>query len=236
MSWHAKPSGGYSVGSAENNDNVDQVWSILNGYGYTEEAASGVMGNIQAESGFNPWRWQSDTVSPTHSNGYGLFQYTPASGYLSLSGTSPNLSTSSTTPGATPEDGERQVYVYASNELRKWVPSAWRPYWSTTTYATLYNKRNQWLQQFGSNGRISMQQFAAVTDIEAAAFFHLACFEGPSVPDLATRYNYAQTFYNYIHGVVPPTPPTPPTPPVTSGLPVWLMWALKNNLDQILTK
>lgn len=238
MSWHAKPSSAYSVGSVENNENTDEIWSILYSYGYTEEAAAGVLGNIQAESGNNPWRWQNDTVSPTYSNGYGLFQYTPASGYINLSGTTPNLSTSTQTPGATPEDGSRQVQCYASNELRKWVSSAWRPYWSTTTYASLYAKRNQWLATWGSNDRISMSQFKVVTDLEAAAFFHLACFEGPSVPDLATRYAYAQVFYAYIHDEpTPPVPPVPPVPPTPSAnIPVWLMLAIKNNSKRNIDK
>ena len=233
MSWQAKPSGPYSMGSTENNANTDEVWAILNSYGYTEEAAAGVLGNIQAESGNNPWRWQSDTVNT--SAGYGMFQFTPASGYLSLSGTMPNMSTSQATTGSSPDDGGRQVYAYASNELHKWVSSAWRPYWDRNTYATLYSKRNAWLTQFGNGSRITMSQFAQVTDVEAATFFHLACFEGPATPNLATRYTYAQQFYNYISGSpTPPTPPTPPIPPTGDGLPVWLMWALKNNLDRIL--
>ena len=43
-----------------------------------------MMGNAYGESGWNPWRWQNDTYNVN--NGYGLFQYTPASGYLNVYG------------------------------------------------------------------------------------------------------------------------------------------------------
>ena len=228
MAWSAQPSGGYALGSAASNGNIDEIWSVLNAYGYTMEATAGICGNIQNESGMNPWRWQGDTVNLNA--GYGLFQYTPASGYINLSGTMANMSTSSTTAGASPDDGERQVYCYASNELRKWQSSAWRPYWSTTTYAALYALRAQWLATWGNGSRITMQQFAQVTDIEAAAFFHLACFEGPAVPNLAPRYNDALTIYTYLSGSpTPPPPPTPPVPPVGSQVPIWLLLAMHNN-------
>lgn len=233
MAWSAKPSGGYVLGSAENNGNIDEIWSILNSYGYTMEAAAGVMGNIQAESGMNPWRWQGDTVD--YNAGYGLYQYTKASAYIQLSGTMPNLSTSTTTQGASPDDGSRQTYCFASNELHKWQSGAWRPYWDQNTYATLYSQRSVWLAQFGNGSKITMNQYAQVTDLEAATFFILACFEGPAVPNLSMRYGYAQTIYAYLSGSpTPPAPPQPPIPPTGDGIPLWLLWALKNNLDKML--
>lgn len=233
MAWSAKPSGGYALGSSESNGNIDEIWSILNSYGYTMEAAAGVLGNMHAESGINPWRWQGDTYGMNR--GYGLVQFTPASGYIQLSGTMPNLSTSTTTAGASPDDGSRQTYCFTSNELRKWQPSAWRPYWDRNTYASLYAQRAAWLATYGNGSRITMSQFAQVTDVEAATFFMLACFEGPAVPNQSVRYGYAQTIYAYLSGSpTPPTPPQPPIPPTGDGLPVWLLWALKNNLDKML--
>ena len=237
MTWHAQPSGPYIRSSTDAMDNMYEIKGILQGtYNYTLQAVAGVLGNIQAESGFNPWRWQSDRVNT--SNGYGLYQYTPATGYLNLSGTTPNMSTSQITTGATPQDGARQTDCFASNELSKWVSSAWRSYWDTTTYATIYAKRNQWLQQFGNGSSITMAQFAVVTDIEAATFFMLACFEGPRNPNLAARYANAQACYDIINSgpTPPPTPPTPPGPGGGGGnlgYKCWLCFGIRNNNSRI---
>lgn len=229
MAWSAKPKGGYSVTSEGGLNNINEIYYVLVTYGFNMESSAGVLGNVQGESGFNPWRWQSDRVN--QHGGYGLFQYTPASGYINLPGATPNLSVTTVTPGATPEDGAYQVEVFASNSLSKWVPSAWRPYWSTTTYSDLYAKRAEWLTTWGNGSSISMEQFKQVTDIEAATFFMLACFEGPSIPDLANRYRYALKIYEILGGVVPPPePPTPPTP-VPGTLKYWLLKAMKNIRD-----
>ena len=230
MTWHAKPKQGYNRDSQDAIDNMQEIHGILAGMGYTDEAIAGILGNVQAESGFNPWRWQSDRVNTN--NGYGLFQFTPATGYLNLSGVTPNMSVSQVTTGATPQDGARQVQCFANDELSKWVPSAWRSYWSQTTYATLYAKRNAWLTQWGNGSSITMSQFKQVTDIEAATFFFLACYEGPRIPNLDTRYANAYACYDYIHGSPPPTPPTPPTPTPGGGGNcelIWLLFGIKNN-------
>lgn len=63
------------------------IWGILGSRGWSLNAVCGVLGNIGAESGYNPWRWQSDNVgassgSPWTNKGYGLTQFTPASKYI----------------------------------------------------------------------------------------------------------------------------------------------------------
>lgn len=241
MAWHAQPSGGYLRTSSDAYDNMMEIYNQLSQRGYTVEAVSGILGNVQAESGFNPWRWQNDRYN-VH-NGYGLYQYTPASGYISLTGATPNLSVTTITTGATPEDGARQTDCFADNELGKWVPSAWRTYWNTTTYATLYAKRNTWLSLYGYGNGITISQFAACTDIEAATFFFLACFEGPRMPNLDTRYGNAAACYEIITGSPLPPQPDPPTPtppdpppPFPHEVPPWLIFGMKeNNLRRIRT-
>jgi hypothetical protein len=235
MAWYAKPAQGYNRSSTEAAANMNEIYANLSNRGYTVQAVSGILGNVQAESGFNPWRWQGDHVNT--SNGYGLFQFTPASGYLALSGVTPNMSTTTTTTGATPQDGARQVDCFADDELSKWVSTAWRSYWDQTTYASLYAKRNTWLSQYGSGNSISMAQFAAVTDIEAATFFFLACFEGPRTPNLSTRYSNAYACYEIITGTPPPIPPDPPPPSPGGGGNcelLWLLFGVKNNTRRIL--
>ena len=229
MAWHAKPAGAYAIGSYEWLENWNEIISMLS---WTDEAKAGMGGNLQAESGMNPWRWQSDSVSL--SGGYGLPQFTPASGYINLPGTTPNMSTSQQTSGATPEDGARQIQVIDTNELPKWVSSCWRSYWSKITYAGLWTYAQEILNTWGNGSSISMAQFKACTDVDACCFIWLACYEGPRYPNYESRKRICEDIYvNYMGGVIPPTPPgpEPPTPDPPSGqhLPYWLMKKIIEN-------
>lgn len=223
MSWYAKPRGAYYYNGTEGKSNILEIGSYLSTNNYTVEAQSGVIGNVMAESGLNPWRWQSDSVSLT--GGYGLFQYTPASGYINLSGIpnhSPNMSTNQQTSGATPEDAEGQLYVFVNNTLGKWVSTCWRSYWDTTSYATLYQQRQRILTEYGDGSRISMTQFARINNVWDATFVFLACFEGPLVPNMSARFGNAQQAYEILTGSpIPPTPP--PGPSYSSKLKIWMM-------------
>lgn len=226
MAWHAKPSGSYGAYTVAGIDNIFEINNNLQSFHIA--AISGIIGNIMAESGLNPWRWQGDMYGT--SRGYGLFQFTPASGYINLTGATPNLSVISQTTGATPEDGIRQITAFKTNELGKWVPSCWRSYWDPATYPELYAYRTEVLNTYGHGSGISIPEFADVTDITAAAFIFLACFEGPKVPNLTARVTNANTAYEIITGQTPPTPPVPPPdppippdPPTPSQLPIWLL-------------
>lgn len=220
MTWHAKPSGGYSIGSSDWVDNWNEICGMLS---WTTEAIAGMGGNLQAESGMNPWRWQGDTVGT--SRGYGLPQFTPASGYLALSGVTPNMSTTSTTTGATPQDGARQIQAVDNDELGKWVQSCWRSYWDPVQYNTLYRYANEIKNTWGHGTGVSMAEFKACTDIDACTFIWLACFEGPLVPNYSSRKSISRDIYtNYMGGVVPPDPDPPePYPPSGKHLPAWLL-------------
>ncbi len=225
MAFNAKPSGSYGFSSTEGTNNVQQMYNMFSSLGYAVEAIAGVIGNSMSESGLNPWRWQGDKVSM--SGGYGLFQYTPASGYINLTGIqyfAPNLSTTEVTSGADPDDGFAQIIVFDENRLSKWGSGAWRPYWSTTTYAQLYAERNRILKQWGSGSSISMAQFKAITNVYDATFVFLACFEGPLVPNMTPRYNNASTAYEILTGMQPepPTPTPTPTTKQRKGMPLWM--------------
>ena len=235
MTWHAKPSGGYSYNSSEGLDNIYEMAATMPAA--TLEAKAAVIANSFHEGGLNPWRWQGDTFGL--SRGYGLFQFTPASGYIN-SGyptIAPNLSTTEVTTGALPSDGEAQCEVMASNYLGKWVSDCWRSYWSQTTYNSLYAYRGEVLREWGSGSSISMQQFFQCQDLDAATFIFLACFEGPKVPNFDVRKATAAKIYEILGGVIPdpPTPPVPPTPPIGSGVPWWLMKkiAMKNDMQHL---
>lgn len=215
MTWYAKPSGAYSLSSVEGRSNLFEIANILSGF--TDEAISGVLGNVQAESGFNPWRWQGDRFGT--SRGYGLYQYTPASDYLALSGATPNLSVSQQTTGATASDGAFQTHVFRNNTLGKWVSTCWRSYWNDGNgqplYPALYQERARILNTWGNGSSISLSQFSQITSIYDATFVFLACFEGPLVPNLTTRVGNADNCYRVLTGEEPPTPPEPPPEPPT---------------------
>ena len=70
-----------SLSNSEMKKNALYIYKALKQYGWSNEAIAGLCGNIQAESAFNPGRWQSDNVGNT-SAGYGLVQWTPASKYF----------------------------------------------------------------------------------------------------------------------------------------------------------
>ena len=223
MSWHAKPSGAYGIYSAEGQDNIFEMASCWTAW--TDEAKSAAIANSYHEGGLNPWRWQGDSFGL--SRGYGLFQFTPGSGYINsgFPGITPNLSTTSITSGATPEDGQCQCDVVATDYLHKWVSNCWRSYWDPQTYNTLYAYRQEVLNRWGSGSSITLAQFGQCQDLDAATFIFLACFEGPAVPNYSTRKSTAADIYQILTGSTPPTPPIPPGPGPGpgAGLPAWLL-------------
>lgn len=101
MSWHAKAVGSYVRSSEEAKENARLIWGILGNRGWTVEAVSGLLGNMDRESGYNPWRWQGDKIgsssgAPWTNKGYGLTQFTPANKYIGnakeIPGYGPNFS------------------------------------------------------------------------------------------------------------------------------------------------
>lgn len=85
--WYTKVRGGYERESLEAINNAYQILQVLSEKGWTVNAVSGILGNMDVESGYNPWRWQKDDVqsykgSPWTNHGYGLVQFTPADKYI----------------------------------------------------------------------------------------------------------------------------------------------------------
>ncbi len=122
-SWNVKISGGYLRESQEALENAFMIGNILLEKGWTINAICGVLGNIEYESGYNPWRWESDdlvlsteTEKITSSeHGYGLFQFTPASKYIyssyaqSYAGYGPFFLDKLNTTEVSRDDGTAQV-------------------------------------------------------------------------------------------------------------------------------
>lgn len=62
--------------------NALYIYSYLKHEGWSENAISALLGNMQAESTINPGRWQSDRVGGDSSgHGYGMVQWTPYTKY-----------------------------------------------------------------------------------------------------------------------------------------------------------
>lgn len=230
--WYAKPSGGYGITSAEGHNNMDMIYSAFSAQGYTIEAVSAIIGNMNNESAMNPWRWQGDTVN--YSAGYGLIQFTAARDYINLTGIpyhSPNLSTSSQTSGATPEDGYAQCSVIYNDTLNKWQSNIWRDYWDTSRYAAEYAYMQTLRQKYGRY--ISQDTFKTITDVEEATFIFNGGYVGELVLNFTPRYNDAKDAYTYLRGH-PPEPPEPPTPPADGTLVSILYMAAKKKRANII--
>ena len=193
--FYAKPSGTYAYNSTEGTANIKAVYDYLHPEGYTKASIIGILGNIEGESGYNPWYWQNNTYAPTDPNaGYGLLQFTPAYDYLNVTGIpnhAPNLSTSQQTAGADPNDAKGQLYCFVNDTFNKWYSPLWRSYWSPTDYPDLYTMSQAILNQFGSGGNLSQAQFMQITDYQAAVMAFLGCYEGPLIPNYTARKNYA---------------------------------------------
>lgn len=197
MAWQAKASGGYAVGSSEWTANVLAFWETCKRLGYTTQACAGMIGNSQGEGGMNPWRWQSDTVN--RSAGYGLFQYTPASGYLDNYGKTssyyaPNLSTTETTSGAMATDGIAQIECISASG--KYGGGSARVERIKPYYSDCENYQ-------------SLDNFKGITDIYGATVCWIGFFEGPKVISesvINNRYSWALSAYEVIKDEPTPSP------------------------------
>ena len=69
------------LSTAEMETNARYINKYFLNNGWSQNAIAGMLGNMQAESGFNPGIWQSNDVGNT-SGGFGLVQWTPATKYF----------------------------------------------------------------------------------------------------------------------------------------------------------
>lgn len=211
MAWHCKVSGAYSRNSQEAIDNANMIYAILLSYGWTLNAICGLLGNLNNESGYNPWRWQGDKIgssggSPWTNKGYGLVQFTPGGKYINdtrakvMNGYGPNFSNRT----GSVNDGSAQLQFINS----------YADYYATSAYPLNY-------AQF----KVSEQTPAYL------ASCWLYNYERPADPGSteAERQAAANYWYEVLSGETPPDPPDPPDPPIppTTTLPIWLMFKFK---------
>lgn len=213
MSWYAKPRGGWTTEDNEAQQNMFMISDYLQSQGWTLTAIAGLLGNVANESGFNPWRWNGDTVSLSN-RAYGLVQFYPASYYIGGRGNgianySPNMSTSQQTTGATAKDGRAQLEVIEVYHDDKFINRA-----SYCTYADL-------------SDAYPYSSFKQLNDLWIATVGWLFNYEFPeeSARDYSSaqaRYQNAQRCYEIIAGTPPTPPPTPPVPPTFGKMPLYM--------------
>ena len=167
MTWYAKNTGAYIMGSTEADSNATEAMTILmNEFGWSFASCCGMFGNIDFEGGWNPWRWQDDILitkaqaQADHSqqsvHGYGLIGWTPAGKYQfnnhtvngvilfpnydqeSYPGYGPNWSDIA----GIPEDGEAQIRLIG-NAMARGSGNIWnvRQPCSASRYITLQDPR-----------------------------------------------------------------------------------------------
>ena len=201
--FYAKPSGGYAITSIEGKNNIVKCYNYLHSLGYHDNAIVGIMGNVMAESSLNPFLWENNVVN--YNNGYGLFQFTPASEYINanwIPNHAPNESTSIIQTGADPDDAYGQLYAVVYDSFNKWLGTCWRSYWSASDYPDLYSKHTYILNTYGDGYGITMNDFKGIYDYSDACFAFLACYEGPAVPNYLTRLNYCAQIKPIIDQIV----------------------------------
>ena len=210
MTWHAKLKGAYTPGSVEWNDNVQEIWNQLSGT-WTAEAVAGMVGNMQSESGLNPWRWQSDRDDISDRlKGYGLPQFTPASGYINdygrgVEGYAPSLSTSYQSAGASPSDGHAQIIVIDEDRAGK------------------YLNRTRYCDYWDISAAYPFSAYKRLTDLYTASTGWLFDYEFPADRSKAVadaRYQNAVVVYEFLKGH-PPEPPGPGPGPGPGPSPVY---------------
>ena len=196
--WHAKRTGAYSRSSTDGWDNIQLIYSNLVRNGFTDEAACGVIVNMEHEGGFNPWRWESDDVLATSDwtiidssmiHGYGLCGWTPSGKYLhdnwnnlglypsTYKGYAPNYSDQ---PGNA-SDGHAQMIFIIEGQQYNWITSG--------------------------SGRVnvSWQQYRTITDPAWAAEVWCRNYEYPAnlENEVAQRRAGVAWYYDRLAGTTP---------------------------------
>jgi len=210
MPWYNKARGAYARESNEAYQNALMAWGILSRRGWGLLAFCGFWGNVGSESGWNPWRWQSDYIlastdtyyietqtQPGHA--YGLPQWDPSAKYIyggrGYSGHQPNFSDS---PGG-PNEGTAQIMFLDDTAVSS----------------------GQYFPNPNYNYQVTWEQYKAMTldnysyEYATRAWFH-NYERGTWDPQRVISCKY---FYEKLSGVTPPTP--------GGRIPIWLMFKLK---------
>lgn len=189
MAWISRP-GGLTQAEMENNANI--VINKLRTWGYDDRTIAGILGNMQNESSINPER-----IEAGGGGGYGLVQWTPQSvliNHCNTLGLSPYTS------------GDVQLKVI-DQELGK--DSRVNEWYSEQAFIDNYKPSGATNDMVGKTGNDFINNTMGWSPSKLAIMF-MTCYErpgyAPSVNHVEARKRDANTWYEYMGGVVPPTP------------------------------
>lgn len=189
MAWISR-AGGLTQAEMENNANI--VINTLRTWGYDDRTIAGILGNMQNESSINPER-----IEEGGGGGYGLVQWTPQSvliNHCNTLGLSPYTS------------GDVQLKVI-DQELGK--DSRVNEWYSGQAFIDNYKPSGATDDMVGKTGNDFINNTMGWSPSKLAIMF-MTCYErpnyDPSVNHVEGRKRDANTWYEYMGGVVPPTP------------------------------
>lgn len=155
-------------------------YSITSGtHGWSVQADSALLGNMQAESSINPGRWQSDDVGWT-SGGYGLVQWTPTTKYI-------NWCTSNGWSDPSEMDNNLARIIYEVENKIQW--------YATDSYNFSFEEFSKSTQDVGYLARAFLLNYERPAD------------QSESVQ--AYREDLAKSWYTYLTGIELPDEPLP---------------------------
>lgn len=207
MTWYAKPTGGYLMGSIEADANATEALNILMvEYGWTKAAACGMFGNIDFEGGWNPWRWENENIltqaaaraatgAYSMRHGYGLIGWTPAKKFQFNNAESDN-----------------HVIYFPNYNQESFI--GYGPNWSDVPglatdgaaqirligEAMARGSGNIWL----TRKPCTASQFIRLNDPRTAAYYWLYNAEAPEDPQSKERerMNAAAAWYSHLGGIL----------------------------------
>lgn len=160
-----------SSNNAELTDVQNQVISYLRNIDFTDEAIAAVMGNIEAESDWNP---NSDD-STGGGDSWGYLQYTNEEKYAYFGWCSAN--------NKTRDDITSQLEWTFSNDgthatvgcsyINGYFATRWLPDFAYTSY----NCEPGWKSRFGRDFYLNGEEFKKADDVALAAYSWMACYE-----------------------------------------------------------
>jgi len=152
----------------------DTIWNTLKSNGFSDAAASGILGNAQQESSMSP---TADAAA------YGLFQFEKSTGAAS------GLESYASSQGKSKDDVETQT-----NYMLSLFKDQVSTYSGNGTY-TYANGTETWWPT-----KVTIDDFKGLSDPEEAAEIFERTYERPSVPMREQRKAYAADFYELYNG------------------------------------
>ena len=207
--WHyvtTDQAGWTTLYSSDQTDNAREIWDTLVGvYGWTENSASAVLGNLQAESYINPGQWEIG-YNYSMSRGMGLGQWTPATKVSNYVGSADRDAMAS---------GSKQMLLLVNNPGQ---------------YSTHYldpDGSSDYYHETGLPYITNMEDFSHSTaSVHDLTKLWAICWERPGSTDytnsIGSRMTHADHWYNEFSGTEP-QPPTPVPPPTPEEVQAFLM-------------